>query len=354
MNREGQNRKAMVTGATGFIGRALIARLIAKGYDVWAAVRSPEKLRDMACEQLHTVRAELGEMRELAKRTEERGFDVFFHLAWEGTFGESFRDYRRQLENAAYAGDAVLAAVELKAERFVFTGTVVELEARHYILTDGGEPRMSCVYGVAKTAAEIVCRTLAFQNGLAYNGALLASAYGEGDTTRTIQNVFITTIQRGESPKLVNGENLYDWIYVDDVVSGLMAIAERGQANKTYYVGHRELQTFKSLVTRTRDTVAPEVKLVFGTLQDKTMIDYSLTDLDALWRDTGFECGADFTESIRRTASWLQKLRERERERERTKSKETKRSARPSACSVVFPRLLHISRDAGDGLRRAA
>ncbi len=47
-------------------------------------------------------------------------------------------------------------------------------------------------------------------------------------------------------------------------------------------------------------------------------------------------------------------MRERERERERTKSKETKRSARPSACSVVFPRLLHISRDAGDGLRRAA
>ncbi len=307
MNREGQNRKAMVTGATGFIGRALIARLIAKGYDVWAAVRSPEKLRDMACEQLHTVRAELGEMRELAKRTEERGFDVFFHLAWEGTFGESFRDYRRQLENAAYAGDAVLAAVELKAGRFLFAGTIVELEAKHYMLNDGGEPRVACIYGTAKAAAEIICRTLAFQHGLAYNGALLANAYGEGDKSRMIQNVLITTLQRGESPKLVNGENLHDWIYVDDVVSGLMAIAERGQANKTYYVGHRKLQTFRSLVTQTRDAVAPGAELVFGTFQDKTMIDYSLIDREALWRDTGFECGADFTESIRRTAAWLQK-----------------------------------------------
>lgn len=298
-------KKAVVTGASGFIGKALTQRLLEAGCQVCAVVRDTAKLADLPQDRLEIVQAELSEYTVLHEYIADRDFDVFFHLAWDGTFGDSFRDYHQQMDNAAYAGDALMAAVRLEAKRFLFVGTVVELEAKHYMLSDGGEARISCIYGAAKAAAGIVCRTLAYQNGISYNGAVLASVYGEGDRSQMIQNVLISALQRGKSPKLIKGENLYDWVYIDDVVSALIAIAERGQKNKTYYVGHRELQTFQSLVTRTRDVVAPEVPLFFGTLQDRTVTDYSLTDRDALYRDTGFECTADFEESIQRTAAWL-------------------------------------------------
>ena len=70
-------------------------------------------------------------------------------------------------------------------------------------------------------------------------------------------------------------------------------------------MGHRELQTFESLVSRTRDIVAPEAELTFGTLADKTVTDWSMIDREALYNDTGFECEANFAESIRKTAAWL-------------------------------------------------
>ncbi len=304
-------KKAVVTGASGFIGKALVRELLNQGWTVWAVVRSPNKLADLAQERLMCVRAELTEYAALPERICERGFDAFFHLAWDGTFGVSFRDYHRQLHNAAYAADALTAAVELDAKRFIFTGTIVELEAKHYMITDGGAPRTSCIYGTAKAAAEMICRTVAYEKRLPMNTAILASVYGDGDESGMIQNVLIRALQKGESPKLVSGENLYDWIYVEDVVRGLISIAEQGAVDKTYYVGHRQLQTFESLVTRTRDVVAPEVPLAFGTLEDRTVTDYTLIDREALYRDTGFECQADFDESIRKTANWL-KARDKE------------------------------------------
>ena len=119
-----------------------------------------------------------------------------------------------------------------------------------------------------------------------------------------IENVLIRSFLAGERPKLAAGENYYDCTYVDDVVSGLLAIAEKGTMNRTYYVGHREMQTFRQIVCRMRDTLAPGMELRFGEYLDSAPIDYSLIDVDALWRDTGFEPVMSLEEGVRRTAAW--------------------------------------------------
>lgn len=297
--------RAVVTGASGFIGKALTKQLLDAGWHVFAVVRKPESMADIPDAGLTVVQEDMADYGKLAEHIGKNGFDAFFHLAWDGTYGESFRDYHRQMRNAAYVADALMAAVALGAKRFILAETIVELEAKHYMMRDGGQPRVSCIYGTAKAAADMLCRTLAYQNGIPFNGAVLASVYGEGDRSQMIQNVLIRSLQQGQCPRLVSGENLYDWIYVDDVAHGLIAIAETGLPDKTYYVGHRKLQTFENLVTRTRDIVAPGVELIFGTLEDKTMTDWSLIDREALHRDTGFVCHAIFEESIRKTAAWL-------------------------------------------------
>lgn len=296
-------KRAVITGASGFIGKALTNRLLADSWTVYAVVRDPSKLeqRDGLC----VVQAAMSEYDRLETLIPERGMDAFFHMAWDGTFGDSFLDHHRQMKNAAYAADALMAAVQLKAKRFVYIGTIVELEAMHYICGSDEQPRISCIYGAAKAAGEMICRALAARNGIAFNVAILARNYGEGDRSRTIQNVLISALLRGESPKLIDGRQLYDWVYIDDVVSALITIAEKGRENKAYYVGHAELKTFRELVMRTRDIIAPDVELDFGSLAEKTVMDWSRVDRTALYRDTGFLCTADFDESIRKTAKWL-------------------------------------------------
>lgn len=299
-------KRAIVTGASGFIGKALTKALLYRGVEVWAVVRDGRKLDDIQSKNLHIVEADFAEYPCLAEEVESRGFDVCFHLAWNGTWGAPFRDYALQLENAKAACDMVEQAAKLGCRRFILTSTIVQLEAQRYMLSDEGMPRVSCIYGTMKNTAALLCRILAGQLGIGWNTAVLSSVYGVGDRSGMIENVLIKSFLAGERPKLATGENDYDCTYVGDVVTGLTAIAEKGALNKTYYVGHRQRQTFRQIVCGMRDVLVPEMELRFGEYPDGAPIDYSLIDVDALYRDTGYEPSVPLAEGVRRTAQWLQ------------------------------------------------
>lgn len=296
--------KVIVTGASGFIGTALMKRLLSEGYQVYAVIRNPGKI-SVKHDNLTIIKADITDYAALDQLISDRDFDTFFHVAWDGVSRDSYQDYYKQLKNTACSADALMSAVKLKAKKFIFVSSIVALEAKHYMIVDDGSPRAATIYGAAKSAAEAICKTLAFHHGMSFNTAVIASAYGEGDRSEMVQNTVIRALQRGECPKLADGEKLYDWIYIDDIVPALIMISKKGKAGRTYYVGHRELQTFEYLVSKTRDIIAPDIVLKFGTLTDATVTDYSLIDREALFLDTGFECQTDFTESIIKTAAWL-------------------------------------------------
>ena len=57
-----------------------------------------------------------------------------------------------------------------------------------------------------------------------------------------------------------------------------------------------------------RDAINPDAELRFGEYEDSLNMDYGNTDLEALYRDTGFECTADFVQTIREQAEWLKSI----------------------------------------------
>ena len=77
---------------------------------------------------------------------------------------------------------------------------------------------------------------------------------------------------------------------------------------RSYYIGHRKLRTFREIVTEIRDVINPDAELRFGEYEDSLNMDYSYTDLDALYNDTGFECKADFAKTIAEQAQWLKSI----------------------------------------------
>jgi nucleoside-diphosphate-sugar epimerase len=126
--------------------------------------------------------------------------------------------------------------------------------------------------------------------------------------TASVVNVVINQLLKEESPKLIGGESLYDVIYIADIVDAFLAMSEKGVNNKSYYIGHRNLRTFKEIFTDIGNVVNPNVKLLFGAYSDASKMDYSRIDIDALYNDTGFEAKADFKESIVKTAEWLKSI----------------------------------------------
>lgn len=301
-------KTAIVTGAGGFIGRGLVERL-AREYTVYAIVYN-ERERELLPSAANVVPivGDLNQWETVAEQIPATHVDLFFHLAWGGISSAAYKDITVQKDNLSMSICVAMLARAVGCDKFVFAGTNQE-----YLVSPSAVDGTVCgasVYGVCKKSARELCQVL-LRDVTRFNATAFTNVFGPGDFSKRTANLFISKLLRGESLDLIEGNNEYDWTFVDDAVAGLLAVGERGKNGKQYYIGSRRLPTFRQILTEVRDILCPGAELRFGRYSDNTYTDYSKFDLDALYRDTGFVCTADFAESIRKTAQWLRQEGER-------------------------------------------
>lgn len=291
-------KKIIITGATGFIGKALVQYLLNFDYQIFAFVRDKTKLLDINCDNLMIIETDLNEnsLNNQIKYFKNLEIEAVIHLAWGG-YGKYTNDYNIQIDNIKISCNVAEFAAIIDAKQFIFAGS-----SHQYLKF---ENNYSSVYGLAKTCAENFIKLILLKTNIKYNTVFFTNVFGIGDYSARTANLFISSLLQGKNLDLIQGNNLYDWIYIDDVVTGIKAVLEFGKDKKTYYIGHKHLRTFKEIITDVRDYINPNSKLNFGKYQDNNYIDYQEISLFSLYEDTGFEARADFKESILKTAEWL-------------------------------------------------
>ncbi len=303
-------KTAIVTGAGGFIGKALTRRLLALGWQVYAVDGWESALGDFGPEEPRRVVCDFAHYEQLADLISAE-VDWFIHFAWAGVSGAESRQLPAQAENVRAAAVAFEQARALGSKKFLLAGS--SYQHRMEPVEKDGQP-VFCrknLYGLAKGAAVSLLRAASWTGETQFNSVLFTNVFGPGDRSNRSTNSMLRQLLAGKSLDLITGEHLHDWTYIDDATSGILAVLENGIPGEDYYIGGRHLRTFREIVTEVRDIVAPTAELRFGRYDDKAYIDYSQIDLDALYRDTSFVCTADFAESIRKTAQWLQQEEER-------------------------------------------
>lgn len=298
-------KSAIITGVGGFLGSHLCRRLLQDGIKVYG-VDVNESLHKQFDSSLYVpIIATFDEYSTLHKKILDP-VDVFFHFAWAGGLLQtSFINYELQLSNAKFACDAYMEAVQIGCKRFVNSGTNNQVEIKQFINTLDFQPRTTCIYATAKTALELIIKTLATKYKTEYVATMIPMPYGEGNRSMQLFNVVVKSLLKGKSPSLIEGNNLYDMVYVEDIVGAFVAVAKKGKAGRTYYVGHRKLKTFRSWIEEIRDIVAPDVDLKFGEYKDPLDLDYSMVDLDLLYNDTGYECTTEMKDILPKLAIWI-------------------------------------------------
>ena len=157
-------KKAVITGATGSIGHALINKLLREGVDVTVLYHkgSPRISTIPDGEHIKKIPCSLDEMKSLIPN--EKDYDVFYHLAWAGTTGATRDDADLQLKNIEYTLDAVELAKKMGCRKFIGTGSQAEYGLSDKPLTPDTPTFPFTGYGMAKLAAgqltKLKCRKL--------------------------------------------------------------------------------------------------------------------------------------------------------------------------------------------------
>lgn len=308
-------KKAIVTGANGFVGGATLRELLNHGYEVWAVGHQDHFSNVPEDPNVHKVSCDLAEMKTLPEKIPTGEYDLFYHFAWAGSAGPARADTALQLNNVQWTVDALRAAKELGCRRFVCAGSIVEHETMAAAYTQGNRPGMGYIYGSGKLAAHTMCMSVAANIGIELVWPEITNAYGIGERSPRLVNTTIQKCIRGEVPQFTAGTQNYDFVYIDDVARAFRLIGEKGKPFHEYLIGSSSARPLRQFLEEMQQAIAPELTFAFGDVPF-TGVDLPLAAFDCkeTERDTGFRAEVSFAEGCKRTCDWWHKVLAKEEE----------------------------------------
>lgn len=300
-------KKALVTGANGFLGSLLVEKLIENNVEVIAADLCGQN--DRISPKARFVDFDMHRCSELLSKIADRDIDVIFHMAWGGSSGILRGDYALQLDNVKCMCDAVKTAAEMRIKRFIGAGTLAQMDCMAYIEQNGSSPNAVSCYGSAKIAAQYMSKAIANFVGIEHIWCYISNIYGVGDTTNNFINFACKKMLKGERASFTAGEHIYDFVYITDTIRGLYLCAENGRNNNSYYIGSSKQRKLKEFIEIIRDNIDPNIPLFLGEVPFNGV---SLSDENFsckhIQNDTGYSSEIDFKDGIKKTIRWLREV----------------------------------------------
>ena len=301
-------KRAIVTGANGFVGSAVVKELSQNNIQVCAVVKDEnEKVENIVdLPNVQIVYCSLADIQELPRKISRYDFDTFYHFAWVGSSGDLRGDYKIQLENARWTCDAVIAAKELGCKRFIFAASIMEYECIEFMKASK-LPELGMMYHTGKIAADFMARTLSASREIGYISAVISNIYGPGEKSPRFINNTIRKILKKEKILLTACTQMYDFIYITDAARAFYLIGEKGISGKKYYIGNISQRPLKEFLLEMREYFEEKVDFRFGEIPYKGVsLNCSQLDFDDLSKDTGFSPIVGFPEGIHTTKKWIE------------------------------------------------
>lgn len=291
-------RKVFVTGAGGFIGSHLCRMLHERGAEVHGVSRS---MRDNGEGNMHWWQGDLADasiMRNLLATIKP---DIIFHLASYVAGSRDLQVVRPTFEsNLASTVNLLTIASEIGCHRIVLTGSLEEPGS------DSGETVPCSPYAAAKWASSSYARMFhaLYRTPVVMTRLFMVYGPGQKDVTKLIPYVTLSLLN-GQSPKLGSGHRQIDWIYVEDVVEGLIVAAQAPQVEgRTIDLGSGTLISIRTIVQNLANRIGSQVELLWGALPDRPMEQTRVANIAETYDITGWRPKTSLAMGLERTVDW--------------------------------------------------
>jgi len=303
--------KAIVTGATGFIGSHFVEYLVAQGIDVLALGRKelkevPEAKRSKLKHSSY-LKLDMSEISTLGTTLNQIAWDVgqncvFFNLAWGGEQILSDLNVAAQMRNVAQSVSALEAAKSLGCARFIHVGTMEEAFTEEYLKLDyrkHSQYNRHVIYSVAKMAAKNALRMRAMQLDMEFIYVLHSHVMGPNDDKDSFLQVTLQKLISGDELIFSTGEQLFDVISLEDCALGYYLICKFGRPGETYWVGSGDPLQLREYVERMYQLYPSGREMQFGKFQYNDIVlkkeAFSITNLI---NDTGYQPSMTFEQTV--------------------------------------------------------
>lgn len=298
--------KAIVTGASGFIGSWMVLELINNSYEVLIIVRDKKKLISEIIEskKITIVEKDINEL-EIEDIQSFNNADACYDFAWVGVKPEQKNNLEMQLKNINMSLKMIELCRAINCQKFVSAGSVAEYALEKDVMDIHYKASPIDYYGAAKASTRLFLEVRAKQLNIPFNWVVISSTYGERRVDDNILSYTIKSLINGDIPKYGKLSQIWNFMYVGETVKAIRLIGERGKNGKAYAVGSNERCTLKEFVIKIRDMIRPNGQLQITDYSKEVDTKSSCVNIDELVKDTGFQPKISFEEGMRKTIDWF-------------------------------------------------
>jgi nucleoside-diphosphate-sugar epimerase len=231
---------------------------------------------------------------------------IVFHLAGHVQGSRNLDQVRPTLVgNLLTTVNLLVIAADMGCERIVLTGSQDEPDPGE---SDATAFVPSSPYAASKYAGNAYARMFRalYQSPVTIGRIFMAYGPGQRDIKKLIPYT-VLCVRRGQTPKMSSGSRPLDWIYVDDVLDGLITISQSPNADgQIVHLGTGVTHTARQAVERIIALMESSITPVFGALQDRQLEKARFADVSATQAKVGWQPTVTFDEGLLRTIAWYQ------------------------------------------------
>lgn len=295
-------KKILITGASGFVGSHLYQNLGNQGAEVHAVSRS-RHISDSS--YLKWWQVDLGDIKQVRQLFSDTQPDVVFHLA-------SIATGRHDLDlvlptfhaNLTSTVNLLTAATEFGGcHRIVLASSLEEPE-----LGEAGAIPHS-PYGAAKWASSSYGRMFhaLYKTPIAIARLFMIYGPAQPDINKLIPYVTLSLLQ-GKAPQVSSGKRQVDWIYIDDVIEGLLALARTPNVEgSTVDLGSGDFTTVHDIVNHLVKLTGSIIQPLYGALPDRPPEPVRVANTAHTYNILGWQPKISLENGLQHTINWHRK-----------------------------------------------
>ncbi len=290
-------KKVLITGASGFLGSHLCDRLCKNGQEVHAISRTERTSDRDSLQWWHGNMEDIEVVQNLFHTIKP---DVVFHLSGVVT-GAAGAELVLPTFNSLLvtAVNILTVAAKTGCDRVISIASLEEPEPGQ------NEATPISPYAAAKWASSAYSRMFhqLYQTPVVLVRPFMT--YGPGQNVRKIIPSVTLSLLQSEPPKLASGQRQVDWIYVDDVISGMLAAAQVPHVEGcTFDLGSGALVSIRSVAQQLTNLVNPQIEPLFGALPDRPVEKVRVANTAYTYEKLGWQPVISLEAGLEHTVNW--------------------------------------------------
>ena len=247
--------RLLVTGGLGFIGSHLVESLSKKNYEILILTKSLSKKSNLSTlnKNIKIKKVDITNFNKVGKIIETFKPNMIIHLAGNTSHSKSFEKPLQDVDSNTKSTLFMLEKIrQLKIQcKFLLGSTFIVIgKPKKLPVTEKSPCNPTTIYGTNRLASEHLCKIYHELYGINTNIFRITNSYGPREQIIPNKNAVNFLIHKAfmkEKISIYNkGEFFRDLIFVDDVISGITAIINKGKSGELYWISSGKKLWFKN------------------------------------------------------------------------------------------------------------